>query len=192
MFGPGERIYLQYKPDEAALSHLLTWQQQAHRVNPQARPVPRDKMHLTLLHFGIAQDMYREVTQQQPDLSWDSFAAAVRSFIDASQEVLPQIVTAKPTDFALFGHQSSVLAINLTPSPELLAAHQAALKHLQQCIKSLGIEYPAAFMQGSPNLRFGLTLRPHISLLRAARHRPRSLDKLQRPLRLHVLPVHYS
>lgn len=187
-----DRLYLQYKPDEAALSQLLDWQRAALVINPQAREVQQNRMHLTVIHFGIITDVYRELREQQADLTWEAYTHAVEEFINRSQSVLPEEITVRPERFELFGSRSSVLALRVRVPDALLAAHKQALSLLKECIISCGIMPPEMFMQGSLNFRFALRLEPHLSLIKAARHRPNVALEAAPPLKLSLMPMHYQ
>jgi|AntRauTorcE11897_2_1112592.scaffolds.fasta_scaffold13548_2 hypothetical protein len=187
-----ERIYLQYQPDESSLTRLLDWQKLAAVSNPQARPVQPDRMHLTVIHFGILADVFRELQQAVPSLTWDVYQASVANFLQDAQTVLPAQATVTPHAFELFGAPHSVLALRVITDDVLIQAHQQALMYLKECLRTCGIQHPVAFMQGSANFRFALQLQPHISLLRSARSHPDIDLDVAQPLVLHAMKVHYS
>ena len=192
MLSGDHRIYLQYKPTTDSLAYLLEWQKSAIKENPQARPVQSDRLHLTVIHVGIIQDVYRELSAHLPQLDWITYTSALHEFITQSQSLLPKQVSVEPKGFAMFGHNSSVLAIALTPDTQLEQAHARSLEQLKLFFKTCGMEFPVPFMQGSPNFRYALTLRPHISLLKAARHRPPALQDVPNTLQLEAMPIHYT
>lgn len=186
-----QRVYLQYKPSQESLRHLIAWQKLAIKENPQGRPILHDRFHLTVLHIGIIQDVYRELSEQIPDLDWKTYTGALRDFIYKSQSLLPKQVSVEPQDFVMFGHNSTVLAVALTPGIELEQAHAHSLKQLKKFLQSCGIAYPVPYMQGSQNFGHALTLRPHISLLKAARHRPSFPGNETQELQLEAMPIRY-
>lgn len=192
MFSGDQRVYLQYKPNTESLTHLTSWQKSAIKENPQARPVRSDRLHLTVIHVGIIQDVYRELSAHLPNLDWTTYIGALHDFITQSQALLPEHIYVRPEGFAMFGHNSSVLAIAVTPDTGLEQAHAHSLERLKQFFIDCGMEFPVPFMQGSPNFRYALTLRPHISLLKAARHRPGALHNLPDALQLEAMPIHYT
>ncbi len=187
-----ERIYLQYQPNEEALSQLLHWQKRATQANPQGRPVQQDRLHVTVIHFGIAADVFRELSQQNSKLIWSDFTKSAKQFIETSEAALPAEVAVQPTKLEFFGYRSSVLALTVMPDQALIQAHKAALANLNSFLKSCGISYPVPFMQGSLNLRYALTLSPHISLIKAARHIPDDFPSSLPELQFKVMPVRYS
>ncbi len=186
-----DRLYLQYRPDDDALQQLLTWQAVSQEVNPQSRLVQPDSVHLTVLHFGILADVFRELQQQQPALTKEIFLESVEQFVSYAETVLPSSTVVQPEGFELFGSRSSVLALRVRVSDDLMRAHAQARELLMQCLEACGISPARMFMQGSPNFRFALELQPHISLLKAARTTP-NIDSAAAPaLRLEAMPVRY-
>ncbi len=187
-----DRLYLQYRPDKSALEQLLDWQSSAIEVNPQGRPVQPDRIHLTVLHFGILADVFRELKEQNDNLTKDMFMTAVEKFARNTQDVLPSVTAVQPERFELFGSGSSVLALRVRTSPELEQAHKRALDMLVACIASCGISYPEMFIPGSRNFRFARQLQPHISLMKTARNKPTVDVSDAPPLNLEVMQIHYQ
>jgi 2'-5' RNA ligase len=187
-----DRLYLQYRPDKLAHNQLLAWQSSGIEQNPQARAVQPDRIHLTVLHFGILADVFRELREQNDNLTKDIFMKAVEQFVLDTQDVLPQATTVYPERFELFGSGSSVLALRVRTSPELEQAHRRAFDMLIKCIASCGISQPEMFVPGSRNFRFAKKLQPHISLLKTARSKPTADVSIAQPLKLEVMPVHYQ
>lgn len=187
-----ERIYVQYQPDEEGLAQLLEWRELASRANTQGRPVQQDRLHVTVIHFGIIADVFRELTQQNSALDRGDFLKAAEQFIVASDTAMPKQVTVQPTGLEFFGFRSSVLALTATPDKKLTEAHRVSLANLKVFLKDCGIEYPVPFMQGSPNFRYALDLRPHISLIKAARHMPTDFPSSLPPLKLTLMPIRYT
>lgn len=191
MVRASERLYFQYKPDAAALEQLLAWQRTASRHNPQARQIRSNRLHVTVLHFGILADVYRELQDQVPHLKWQTYADAVQTLIAESFAVLPPKITVQPSGYELFGPKSQVLALRVRVDDTLSQAHEKIVELLKSCLVACGVNYPVPFMQGSPNFQFARQLEPHISLLRAARFKPtESIDPM--PLYFHVLPIRYT
>lgn len=187
-----DRLYLQYCPDDDALQQLLSWQASAQDVNPQARAIQRDGMHLTLLHFGILADVFRELQQQQPALTKEIFLESVDQFITYAETLLPSSTTVQAEGLELFGSRSSVLALRVAVSDELMRAHARARQLLVQCLEACGISPAQMFMRGSPNFRFALELQPHISLLKAARRVPKiDITEQASDLHLEAMPIRY-
>lgn len=187
---PTERLYLQYKPDEQALQYLLDIQKIVKRANPQARTTNPDRMHLTLIHFGILTEVYEEIRMQQPKLTWGQYEASVIRFIDESQRQLPDTAVVTPLEVSMYGSRNSVLALKVNPGQRLMDAHAHCLAVLKEFLLECGIEYPMAFMQGSRNFSHAAEFNPHITLLRAARKRA-GLSVEKPELTFSRLPVRY-
>lgn len=167
-----DRIYLQYGVDEDAASLLLDWQEKISAANPGARLVPKEQLHLTVLHFGVAWEVYNEIKMQQPELDWDSFEQALVIFLHETQQMLPVSTLVNPKRLTYMGQSANTAAVAVTTSQELDQAHEQALHALYAFLRSCGITHPQGFMQGSPNFRFALTFRPHITLARLAPKQP--------------------
>lgn len=193
MIAKHHRLYLQYRPDDAAHERLMTWQRKVMAVNPQARPIAAERIHLTVIHFGIIADVLRELREQLPSLDEAVFFRALDVFLVDSQAVLPEQAQLIPEQISLFGQTGSVVALSCRAGGQLTAAHQATLEHLKAFFRSVGISEPVGFMQGSPNFRFALTFRPHLSLAKAARQLPseRTIHSNE-PLTLQRMKVHYT
>ena len=193
MIAKHHRIYLQYQPDDSSLSRLMTWQREIMAVNPQARPISPERIHLTVIHIGIIADVLRELNEQLSSLDEAVFFRALDVFLADSQAVMPGQAQLIPQQISLFGHTGSVIAVSCQASEQLIAAHQAALEHLKSFFRSVGISESVGFMQGSPNFRFALTFRPHISLAKAARQLPSNrIIRTDEPLTLQRMKVHYA
>ena len=191
MMKPTERLYFQYAPDSSSIKELVQIQKQALKANPNARPMPLDKLHLTLLHIGIIQEVYEEIRSVNDNLPWDEFNDTLIKAIDGTQQTLPTEVDVSTSNIMMLGAHHDVLAVGLSTTEELKAAHGNAYQHLISFLSSCGIEHPVAFIHGSRNLRYSLNLIPHITLLRAAR-RAVDLSLEHITLRVSLLPVVYK
>jgi hypothetical protein len=104
MLKPHERLYLQYRTDsDHDRDALLQWQAALHEANPQARPVRPTQLHLTIIHFGILADVFRELKQVVYDLTWDTYEQAVTEFMVTSSDVLPASAVVVADKFSRYG-----------------------------------------------------------------------------------------
>lgn len=163
-----DRIYLQYSLNDAAIHHVLDWQQKVVHRNPSARPVPKEQLHLTVIHFGVATEVYAEIKQQQPRLNWGQFETAAADFLSTTNTILPPAASGRPTGITHMGAHGSTAVISIDPSEELNRAHAQSLEALSSFFRACEISFPRAFMQGSQNFRYALEFRPHITLSRSA------------------------
>lgn len=190
-----DRIYLQYSVDEDAATLLINWQEKIAAANSGARLVPKEQLHLTILHFGVAWEVYNEIKMQQPELDWDSFEQALVIFLHQAQYMLPASTLVKSQRLTYMGQNANTAAVAVTTSKELHQAHEQALHALHVFLRSCGITHPQGFMQGSPNFRFALTFRPHITLARLAPQQPSiEMEEVSRahPFKLTAMKVLYS
>jgi hypothetical protein len=186
-----ERLYLQYRPDDPALPRLHDYQQRAVAVNPHGRIVNAERLHMTLIHFGILMELYEECKKSNPSLSWNQFETAVKEFVYSSQSLMPETIELVPLRYAFYGPKKSVLGLELQPDERLRKAHTKALGALKDCLFECGVPTPEHFMLRSPNLRFAQSFNPHITLVRMADQAPESLEE-STPLLFHSLPILYK
>jgi hypothetical protein len=165
-----ERLYLQYEPDKESLKQLLKLQTYALENNPQSRPLSSERLHLTLLHFGILSEVYDEIYRINTNLSWQHYSEAVKTFVKNSDRFMPEVARAKFLGFGLLGPNKNVLAARFEVDDAVSEAHVQALRALKVCLNQCGVENPEHFMLRSPNFRYAAVLNPHITLLRQARN----------------------
>jgi hypothetical protein len=195
MLKPHERLYLQYRPDsDHDRDALLQWQAALHEANPQARPVRPTQLHLTIIHFGILADVFRELKQVVYDLTWDTYEQAVTEFMVTSSDVLPASAVVVADKFSRYGSNAGVIAVDCKAGDDLIEAHQQSLQLLMKALEQCGVQQPVGFMQGSPNFRFALEFSPHISLLKAARTVPADVRTMPHghAFQLQAMPLHYQ
>ncbi|MCC3282516.1 2'-5' RNA ligase family protein [Arthrobacter caoxuetaonis] len=192
----GVRIYAQLKPDEAALARLLLLQAGAREAAPGTRLVSPDRLHLTLIHFGKADEAYSRlsaVTGTGPK----AYREALADYLKDTTAALPETdFQLTPTYLSAFGSHGSTLALELRSTPALEALHAELYAVLLEFLSACGIADPAGYAAGDPALCFAAQLRPHISLLHGFRGFHGFADDAAprvdpAPLRLQVTPVLY-
>lgn len=171
-----DRMYLQYGIDSVGDKLLHAWQQQVLDSNPTARPVPQHQFHLTLLHIGILSEVYREMQAWQPQLTWAVFEREISVFLRATKQILPQTSHVEPINISYMGERAQTAVVSVKAPAELIDAHAKSLHLLQDFFKACGLFHVRAFMHGSPNFKYALVFRPHITLARMAPNHP---DKLE-------------
>lgn len=180
------RIYVQLLPDKATTDYLTHLRDQ---LAPfvQGRAVDQDRWHVTILHFGIAEHVFHDIRRDYPALSKPAFNAALSSYIEQSKKNLPESMALTTESFELFGINENVLVLKLTPSDEIIAAHDQALTSLVTFLDNCGVKDTENFMKGSINFRWALDVKPHITLYRAVRNSQLSKVALE-PVELSFLP----
>ncbi|MFZ3415555.1 hypothetical protein [Arthrobacter sp. 3Tela_A] len=191
----GARIYAQLKPDAAGLAELARLQYEARELVPRARAVSSGRLHLTLIHFGKADEAYGRLAQAT-GVSPGTFGRALAAYLAATEAALPDhdfLLT--PVGLAGFGLNGTTLAVECSPVPELQDVHAVLYALLLEFLAACGVADPGAYAAQDPALEFSAVLRPHISILHGFRLPAEAAGKMPvvapEPLRLTPLPVLY-
>ena len=189
----GVRIYAQLKPDAAGLAELERLQSEARALVPRARAVSSGRLHLTLIHFGKADEAYERLTQAT-GVSRHGFGRALASYLADTEAALPvRDFLLTPVGLAGFGLNGTTLAVECSTTPELEEVHARLYTVLLEFLAACGVPDPAAYAAQDPALAFSAVLRPHISILHGFRL-PVGAELppvTAAPLRLTPLPVLY-
>jgi 2'-5' RNA ligase len=160
-FSEKTRLYVQLRPDIHALRHLQTIRDKIH----DGRPVSDDQLHMTVIHIGELSRLIAAL----PDIDSGNILRAAEVFARSVEKTATHYqqvsFTLNPTGVESFGQ---TIAITYNASDGLTALHAKALQMLIDMLKGLGVDDPRAFMENDPNLRFALTLRPHVALAKSA------------------------
>lgn len=191
----GVRIYAQLKPDAAGLAELQRLQSAARALMPRARAVSPGRLHLTLIHFGKADEAYGRLAQAT-GITAETFDRALAAYLAATEAALPghDFVLA-PVGLAGFGLNGSTLAVECSTTPELEEVHAVLYTVLLEFLSACGVPDPASYAAQDPALAFSAVLRPHVSILHGFRLPADAAGDLPvvgpAPLRLTPLPVLY-
>lgn len=191
----GVRIYAQLKPDAAGLAELGRLQSEARALVPRARAVSSGRLHLTLIHFGKADEAYGRLAEAT-GVAPETFGRALAAYLAATEAALPDhdfLLT--PVGLAGFGFNGTTLAVECSPVPELQDVHAVLYALLLEFLSACGVPNPAAYAAQDPALAFSAVLRPHLSILHGFRLPADAAGKMPvvgpEPLRLTPLPVLY-
>ncbi|MEB7505133.1 2'-5' RNA ligase family protein [Arthrobacter koreensis] len=191
----GVRIYAQLKPDAAGLAELQRLQSEARVLVPRARTVSSGRLHLTLIHFGKADEAYERL-ERAAGVVLETFSRALERYLAATEASLPvRDFLLTPIGLAGFGINGSTLALECSASPELQEVHAVLYALVLEFLAACGVSDPAGYAAQDPALAFSAVLRPHISILHGFRLPAEAAGRLPVPaleqLRLHPLPVLY-
>jgi 2'-5' RNA ligase len=179
------RIYVELLPTEDSRSHILSISDQ---VKASGRKVDPAKWHVTIIHFGAAQDVYNQIMSVVPSLSLYRFTRALDKFTAKVTTVLPQQIELQTAGFALFGPDSNVLTIRFDVSDQIFEAHKKALEYLVEFFHDCGLKDPYEFMRDNQNFQYALGINPHLTLMRGVAEV--NMDSLHLPeTRLGFLPA---
>ena len=188
----GVRIYAQLKPDGAGLAELLRLQSAAQERAPRTRRVSGDRLHLTLIHFGKADDAFARLTVAT-GVKAEAYNRALARYLHATAAALPEDeFVLEPRGLAGFGRDGSTLAVEYAATTRLDSVHAVLYQLLLEFLAACGAPDPAGYAAGDPALGFAARLHPHISILRGFRgfDEPPPVYGLQ-PVRLRAMPVLY-
>lgn len=186
------RIYAQLKPDGAGLAELLRLQAAARERAPGTRRVSGNRLHLTLIHFGKADDAFARLTTAT-GVEADAYGRALIRYLHATAAALPEDeFVLEPRGLAGFGRDGSTLAVEYAATARLDSVHTVLYQLLLEFLAACGVPDPVGYAAGDPALGFAARLHPHISILRGFRgfDGPPPVLGLQ-PMRLRPTPVLY-
>ncbi|GAA1354658.1 hypothetical protein GCM10009636_21030 [Arthrobacter koreensis] len=189
----GVRLYAQLKPDAAGLAELVRLQSAARVLAPRARPVSPGRLHLTLIHFGKADEAYARLADST-GVSRAEFGRALESYLTATKMALPERdVLLFPLALTGFGINGSTLAVEFRSTAELDQVHAGLYGLLLDFLAACRVPDPSAYAAQDPALSFSAVLRPHVSILHGF-HPPSGAQLpavTPQALRLRPLPVLY-
>ncbi|MGW9405444.1 hypothetical protein ACWGQ2_15905 [Arthrobacter sp. NPDC055585] len=191
----GVRIYAQLKPDAAGLAELVRLQSEARALVPRARTVSSGRLHLTLIHFGKADEAYERLAAAT-GVGPETFGRALGRYLAATEASLPvRDFLLTPVGLAGFGINGTTLALECSPTPELGEVHAVLYALVLEFLAACGVSDPAGYAAKDPALAFSAVLRPHISILHGFRLPTEDAAQMPvvspEPLRLTPLPVLY-
>jgi hypothetical protein len=173
------RIYLQYAPADP--EQLMRLQTALSDAGVKGKLVNRRALHLTLIHFGVAEQVARDL-EQRHQTSQDEFAQSLPKLLEALQQIAaPPTLPLAVKSIDRFGPSGGVIALQLVTSAELIALHQSAYTTVTDWFTQLGLNHQQAttFMRSNHNLQHAHSLNPHISLFKRAGDGP--LPKIALP-----------
>jgi len=162
---PGARIYAQLKPDDAGLAELLRLQSVARERAPGTRRVSAERLHLTLIHFGRADNAFSRLTVAT-GVDAEAYGRALSGYLHATVGALPKdAFLLEPRGLAGFGRDGSTLAVEYATTSGLDSVHRTLYGLLLEFLSACGVPDPAGYAAQDPALGFAARLHPHISLL---------------------------
>jgi 2'-5' RNA ligase len=165
MYNLDTRLYVEYIPSDASRPLIAALAEQA-KPQVKARFVDPAKWHVTIMHFGIARQVYEELLDVLPDLKEEVFLSALEKYIETTKQTLPPPISLKATGYELLGRRGTVLAVRFELIPEVKQAHLTALQNLKTFFNDIGLHDSEAFMRRSQNFSWALTVKPHLTIAR--------------------------
>jgi hypothetical protein len=126
-----------------------------------------DSLHVTVLHVGIAERLYKEIKQfvrieEAAFLdSFDKLILELERIVKSCDKIKIELTTNAVT---LFGENQSIVVLLLKPIAELIHLHTECLNAYTHFLLDCGIEDVDTFLKSSRVIAHSDTLTPHVSL----------------------------
>ncbi len=141
-------------------------------------PVSKDKLHMTLFHYGKPRELYEEIKIVNDSLDFDKFLNDFNNLLTDHKDIRKGnnivlkgaeigISNIRPmTDtLDMFGDiNEPVIVLRLKKPEELLEFREDILNQFKEFLKDCGVKDIEGFMTSSPNLKYQVNYNPHISL----------------------------
>lgn len=130
-------------------------------------PTPANELHLTLFNYGRLENLYRQISYKNNQLTPQAFMAYFSSVLQSAQQLEAKNIPLTADSLALFGDiEESVFVLKVHKSPVLLHTRRAILKEFYEFVANCGIDNVEAFMRHSEKLQYQTetTYNPHITL----------------------------
>lgn len=188
------KLYVQLRPDDDGIKQLQLVQASLQPpVGKSIGLVKASTMHLTVLHIG-AVDRLLDSMADFTDLSRNK----VVTYIDELATDLESVVndtegaayTLQPTGYQRFGASGSTYVISLQSTPELDNLYDKSLAVLKEFFVTCGIADVEAFMSADSNLKYALSLRPHVTVAKGYVGQDSTTEL--KPITFSIMPVRYD
>jgi hypothetical protein len=120
---------------------VIILQQKTTFITPLFKPYSLEKIHLTLLHFGILSKLYEEIKRYNDTLQLEEYMQAVNETLEKIKPQLPQTNTLRAKQFILLGHpKHPLLCIEFQKTEELLTIRLPLEKALHEFLTLCGVK----------------------------------------------------
>ncbi|HVX93225.1 MAG TPA: hypothetical protein VHA74_03900 [Candidatus Dojkabacteria bacterium] len=147
-------------------------------IHEEVVPISKDKLHMTLFHYGKAQELYEEIKKLNSDLDFDNFLTGFYNLLLTHSDIKRKlniiikgaelgISNIRPMSDSLdiFGDiNEPVIVLRLKRPAELLEYREEIFKQFKEFLKDCGVKNIKKFMKVSPNLKYQVDYNPHVSL----------------------------
>jgi hypothetical protein len=175
------KAYVQLIPSVETKEILVDTQNNIPELHSKTKP---DSLHVTVLHVGIAERLYKEI-KQFVRIDEAAFLASLDMLVLQLERIVNKCETVElkltSSSIARFRINNSILVLLLKPSVELTNLHTECLQAYARFLSDCGIEDGDSFLKSSRVIAHSNTLTPHISLGRINTH---SVSICHRPMTL--------
>lgn len=163
------RLYTKLTPDDTGLARLINLQNLINFTG-RFRLTPPSQLHLTLLHFGLIDEMYEQI-HTVTGIDQSQYVKYLVTFIDRLNDALPdRPQTLLPTRVSVFGYRNSAIVLEFEPTQDMITAHREMYTALLQFLKDCDVTDPARFIAKTGALRHSPVLTPHVTLSRGGHY----------------------
>ncbi len=163
--GTFQRVWIEQKINN--IEDILNVQRKVSEKQSAFIPYELEKIHLTVFHFGIPTDLYKEFKVFQPELTLDEFLDRLGSMLMNFAELIPDSMESEILGLDLFGGRvNPKLGLVLERNKLMEEYRNKIIVGLVGFLHELGSANPEEFLQKSRNLRYSLNKKfvPHITL----------------------------
>ena len=160
-----KRIWIEQKVKDT--DEILEVQKILINSIPVFRTYDKDKLHLTVFHVGVPDNLYEELDKFVPNLSYENYIDMLFALLKPFVELLPRETVLKADSLVLLGNpKTPKIGIKLIKSSTLKRARERVIYGLEHFLLQLGVTDPQAFILNNKNLgkSYNKDYIPHITL----------------------------
>jgi 2'-5' RNA ligase len=160
-----KRIWIEQKVADATL--LVEIQTLLSERNPGFVPYEKDKLHLTVFHFGVPEDLYTDLKRHSPSLDHEHFIKSLDEMLSDLCGLIPTEIAIRSLGLDLLGYRRKPkVALIMENNEELDKYRNIVLTSLIGLMNDLDISNPEKVFDQSKNLSYSSKkdFIPHITL----------------------------
>ncbi|MBI3889032.1 hypothetical protein HY312_00435 [Candidatus Saccharibacteria bacterium] len=169
MITPHQKIYVQLQPSASAIQMLINTQA-ALTHQKTMRTVSSSKLHLTVLHIGLVQNLIDSISQHTgstPDFIIGQIDIFITELSAIMQPYESKQFKLSTLESANFGTKNTILVIKFKPTTELEELYASCLQTTTKLLERCGITSPISFMEHDRNLKYALSIKPHVTIAKS-------------------------
>lgn len=165
MFDENHRIWLEQKVKN--ISEVAALQKCILDKNSTYVPYSQERIHLTIFHFGVPRELYREFSLENPGLNKDEFYKILNEIFESVKDLVVEDTALSVEGFDFMGNRRNPKLAIITEAPKFLEATRSrVMTALLDLMHQINIKDPDSFIKGSSNLRYSFNRDyiPHVTL----------------------------
>lgn len=146
---------------------LLPLQNEISKVNSNFQPEPAEKLHMTVAHFGIPEELYNEFREVNEGLTFNKFLEHFYKLIQKCSEELPSDMGLKAEGLDIFGTPPhNVAVLKFVKTFETRQSREAINLAIKNFVTDFGVDDADKFISQSTNLKYNPegAYSPHVTL----------------------------